>query len=323
MSARSILATLGSLLLGSCASAIEAEFVASGTIEATQADLAFQIPGRLAALEAREGDRVVRGALLGVLDTSEVAARARSAEAQVAAARAALRELEAGARTQELAQARLMLDAAEERLRRQARDTERTVRLAEGGAASREQRDHAESALSVTRAERDRLAEQLALLEAGSRPERVAAQRAMVSQAEAAQAQVQAILGQMRLVAPFDGIVTVRHREPGEVVAPGAPVLSVIDPTDRWVRVFVPQDRVGRLAPGQAVDFVTDAFPDRTYRGEVAAIATEAEFTPRNVQTTEERVKLVYAVRVRVVGDSALEVKPGLAADVRFTLPPA
>jgi HlyD family secretion protein len=118
-------------------------------------------------------------------------------------------------------------------------------------------------------------------------------------------------------------VVTLRHREPGEVVGAGMPVITIINPAERWIRVYVPQDLVGRIRIGQEVTFLTDGFPGRTFTGEVTSIATEAEFTPRNVQTREERVKLVHAVRVRVLADEALDVKPGLAADVRFEAPPA
>lgn len=309
---------------GACAGNVsETRIEASGTVEATQADLAFQYPGRIAALIPREGDRVTLGQVIGSLDTVEASARRQGAMAQLAAARALLRELETGFRTEEIAQARLALTAATRRFEEQARETERTVRLAEGGAVSRERREQSETALAVALAERDRLAEQVGLLEAGSRQERVAAQRAVVAQGEAAVAQATAVVAQMVLVAPFDGVVTIRHREPGEVVGAGMPALSIINPGERWIRVYVRQDRVGRIQVGQPVTFVTDGFPGRAFRGEVTSIATEAEFTPRNVQTQEERVKLVHAVRVRVLGDEALEVKPGLAADVVFEAPAA
>lgn len=310
--------------LGACGdSESTTRIEASGTVEATQADLAFQYPGRIMTLIPREGDQVTIGQVIGSLDTMEASARRRGAAAQLAAARALLRELESGFRTEEVAQARLALTAATRRFEEQARETERTIRLAEGGAVSRERREQSETALAVAIAERDRVAEQVGMLASGSRVERVAAQRAVVAQGEAAVAQAEATLAQLALVAPFDGVVTIRHREPGEVVGAGVPALSLINPAERWIRVYVRQDRVGQIQVGQRVTFMTDGFPGRTFRGEVTSIATEAEFTPRNVQTREERVKLVHAVRVRVLDDDALDVKPGLAADVVFEAPPA
>ncbi len=94
------------------------------------------------------------------------------------------------------------------------------------------------------------------------------------------------------------------------------PVVTVMNPSERWVRIFVPENRVGAVSLGQAAEIRSDTYPDRRYRGMVSFIASEAEFTPKNVQTTEERAKLVYAVKVRVEGDEALELKPGMPADV-------
>jgi len=112
--------------------------------------------------------------------------------------------------------------------------------------------------------------------------------------------------------------VTVRHREPGETTPPGAPVLTLMNPDDRWVRIYVPEDRIGLVTLGQRATITSDSYPDRTHEGRVTFIASEAEFTPKNVQTPEERVKLVYAVKVQVVGDTAFELKPGMPADVRL-----
>ena len=115
---------------------------------------------------------------------------------------------------------------------------------------------------------------------------------------------------------PFPGIVTVRHREPGETASPGLPILTIMDPEDRWVRIYVREDRIGEVNLGQSASISSDTYPDRTYQGEVVFIASEAEFTPRNVQTTEERVKLVYAVKIRITGDSSQDLKVGIPADV-------
>jgi HlyD family secretion protein len=134
-------------------------------------------------------------------------------------------------------------------------------------------------------------------------------------------AQVDVALEHALIIAPFDGVISVRHREPGEVVGAGAVVLTLQDPNDRWVRIFVPENRVGRLQLGQSAVISADAYPDERYRGEITFIADEAEFTPRNVQTTEERVKLVFRVKVRVVEDRYGTLKPGLPADVLLDTP--
>lgn len=292
--------------------------VASGTVEATEADLGFQIPGRIEQIDVLEGDTAPRSAELAWLDRSELQARKAAAEAQIDAASAVLRELESGSRSEEIAQARSASEAAEQNLTNTTRDFERATRLHEGGAVSRQVLDHQETALEIAQAEYDRAREQLQIVTSGPRQERIAAQRAVVAQARASAAQADAALNNAIITAPFDGLVSIRHREPGEVVQAGAPILTIINPDDRWVRIYVREDQVGRVKIGQIASITADSYRDREYEGRVVFIASEAEFTPRNVQTTEERVKLVYRVKVQITKDPSFDLKPGLAADVRL-----
>lgn len=296
--------------------------LASGTVEATDADLGFQVAGRIESIAVREGAEVEEGRELAVLDRRELLARRRMAEAQAVAARATLEELTSGFREEDIGQARAALRAAESRRATAAVDVERARNLRAGGAISQQSLDHAESALEMAQADVERSEEALRLLVSGPRAERIAAQEGALAQAEAAVEQAEALLDFATIRAPFRGRITVRHREPGEAVTPGAPVLTVMNPDDRWVRIYVPARDVGRVALGQPASITADAYDARTYPGEVVFIASEAEFTPRNVQTTEERVKLVYQVKVRIVGDPDLDLKPGLAADVRLEVPP-
>jgi HlyD family secretion protein len=290
----------------------------AGTVEATEADLGFQAAGRVERVAVREGDRVAAGEELAWLERAELTARRTAAAAQVAAAEAQLGELEAGSRREEVAQARSALRAAERRVADAELDARRARELAGVGALSRELLERAELQVEVWASQRDQAADQLRLLEAGVRPERIAAQQALVRQAEAQLEQAEAALALAVVRAPFAGIVTIRHREPGESVLPGAPVVTLLDPEDRWVRVYVRADRVGQLRLGQRVEIRSDAYPERRYAGVVSFLSSRAEFTPRTVQTREERVKLVHAVKVRVVEDAEHDLKAGLPADVRL-----
>lgn len=296
---------------------------ASGTVEATTADLGFMVAGRVAEVAVREGDEVAVGQVLARLDAEELEARAEAAAAQHEAARAALAELESGSRSEEVAQARAGVRAAAARVEDAGRDLDRARRLFEGGAISREAMDRAGTAHELAEAALDQAREQLRAVETGPRPERIAAQRAAVESAAAAARQAEAALRNAVIRSPLAGRVTVRHREPGESVQPGMPVLTVLDPSDRWVRIYIPETRMGKVAIGQRAAIRSDTFRDRDYAGRVVFIASEAEFTPRNVQTREERVKLVYAVRVEVMEDAAFELKPGMPADVRILGGPA
>ena len=295
---------------------------ASGTVEATEAQLGFTVPGRIDSLRVEEGDRVERGAVLATLDRAEATARREQAAAALAAARAQLEELECGSRPEEVAQAAAALAAARERLADARLDLERTQELIRNQVVSQQTLDKARTAHDVAAAQAAQAEEQYRLVVAGPRRERIAAARAQAAQAEAALAAADASLANMVIRAPFAGVVTVRHREPGEIVGAGAAVLSLMDREDRWVRIYVSEARIGAVHTGQAATITTDTFRDKTYPGTVVYISGEAEFTPKNVQTEEERVKLVYAVKVRVGGDPDFELKPGMPADVRLATGP-
>lgn len=288
----------------------------SGTVEATEADLGFQMAGRIEWIGVGEGDSVHADQEVARLDQAELLARKDAAEAQVEAALALLAELQRGFRPEEIAEGRAALRAAEERRDDAQRDFSRTRRLFEGGAVSQENLDKAGTALQVAQAGVDQAQERVRILEKGPRRERIAAQRAVLAQAEAAAAQLDAALSNASIEIPFSGIVTLKHRQLGETVSPGLPVLTIMDPQDRWVRIYVREDRIGEVDLGQTATVSSDTYPERRYSGEVVFISSEAEFTPRNVQTTEERVKLVYAVKVRITGDPSHDLKPGIPADV-------
>jgi HlyD family secretion protein len=292
--------------------------LASGTVEAAEADLGFQIPGRIESIAVREGDPVDSSSVLASLDRTELNARREAGVASAEAARAALSEVQTGFRSEEIAQGRAVLRAAEERVANAGRDLQRAERLFEGGAVSRQSLDHLETAFQLAEAEQEGATERLQVLETGPRRERIAVQRAQLMGAEAQVRQVDAALDNAVVRAPFAGIVSVKHREPGEIVQPGLPVVSIINPNDRWVRIYVREDQVGRISVGQQASLTADSYPERSYRGRVIFISSEAEFTPRNVQTAEERVKLVYRVKVQITDDPSYDLKPGLAADVRI-----
>jgi HlyD family secretion protein len=291
---------------------------AAGTVEATEADLGFQAGGRIEEITVRDGDLVGAGQELARLESAELEARRSAAQAQLDGARAQLAELQRGARPEELRQARAAEAMARERMQEASRVLERTRALEEGGAVSREALEQARTAYEVARAQHEHASEQLGMVRTGVRTERIEAQQAAVRGAEAALAQVEAALSNAIIRAPFAGVITVRHRQPGEAVAAGAPVLTLMDPDDRWVRIYVREDEVGSVALGQQAQVRVGMGAGATYGGRVTFIASQAEFTPRTVQTAEQRVKLVYAVRVAITDDPQRVLKPGMPADVEL-----
>lgn len=293
---------------------------ASGTVEATEAQLGFQVPGRIDSIRVREGDAARAGEPLASLDRVEATARRQQGAALLAVAHAQLDELLRGARPEEVAQARAGRDAARQHLQDARRDFDRAQELIRNNVVSQQAFDKAKTAFDVAKAQSEQADEQHRLVVTGPRRERIEAARAQVAQAEAALRAADAGLANMVIRAPFDGVVTVRHREPGEIVPAGSAVVSLMDRNDRWVRIYVSEAHIGAVRTGQAASITSDTFKGRTYPGEVVYLSSEAEFTPKNVQTSEERVKLVYAVKVRISGDTGFELKPGMPADVQLTL---
>lgn len=289
---------------------------ASGTVEATTADLGFQLAGRIQSVEVQEGDQVTEGQELALLDTRQLQANLEASRAHHVAAEARLAEIVAGARPQEVATAEAALRSAAQRAGAARREVERARTLFEGGAISRQELDRAETELEVAEAAHDQAREALELVREGARQETIQAQRAVVAQARANVSRAEAMLADASVSAPFAAVVTVRHREPGETVSPGAPVVTLLNRDDRWVRIYVREDLIGRVQIGMPASISSDSYPDRSYEGRVVFIGSEAEFTPRNVQTEEERTKLVYPVKVRITGDDGFELKPGTPADV-------
>jgi HlyD family secretion protein len=165
-------------------------------------------------------------------------------------------------------------------------------------------------------AEAEVLAAQAALdeLEAGPTAEEVAIAEAQVRQAEAAVRLVDAQIAQLTLTAPMDGIVTSRSAQVGETATAGAPLLTIANLDKVTLVIYVPENRVGQVRLGQEVEVQVDSFPSQVFVGKVSNIAGEAEFTPRNVQTQEERVNLVFAVKVSIPNLDQ-KLKPGMPAD--------
>jgi HlyD family secretion protein len=291
---------------------------ASGSVEATEALVGFQRAGRIESVPVREGDMVRSGQVLAQLDTTELQTRRRQALAQAAAARAQLAQLESGARPEEVAQARAEAEGAASRTANALRELQRAQTLFDAGVISRQDYESTRTAAEVAESQRRQAQEQLNLVRKGPREEEIAAQRARLAHAEAAVAEIDAALDDATVRAPFDGVVTVQHREAGEVVSPGLPAITLRNHQDRWVRIYVPGNRIATVRLGTPAVITTDTYPRKEYRGTVSFIASEAEFTPKTVQTQEERVKLVYAVKVRVTDDPAFDLKPGMPADVRL-----
>ncbi|RII25945.1 MAG: hemolysin secretion protein D [Geobacter sp.] len=286
----------------------------SGNIEVTTVEVSFKIPGRVIERLVDEGMKVDAGQLVARLDSSDLAKEVALREADVQASRAVLAELEAGSRKEEIGQAEATLSRAEAETTRAEADFKRVKNLFEREVVSRRDLDNARAAADAAIANVRLARESLTLSRKGPRKERIDQGRARAKESGAALAIARERLSYATLAAPSAGMVMAKHVEPGEQVAPGTPVITIGDMENTWVRAYINETDLGRVKLGQEVRVTTDTYPGKSYQGKISFIASEAEFTPKSVQTQKERVKLVYRIKITIPNPN-MELKPGMPAD--------
>ncbi|MCW8919625.1 MAG: efflux RND transporter periplasmic adaptor subunit [Gammaproteobacteria bacterium] len=293
----------------------EGPLAASGTIEVTEVRIGFRLPGTLTQRPVNEGESVAAGTLIATLDSRELHARLREAEAGTRVAQAALAELESGFRTEEVAQAEAAVrEAAVQAQNLEAQAARSRALFAEGG-ISQEHLDRDLAAASGAEARHQSARERWQLLRRGPREEQIAAARARLEQTEAAVETLRITLSEMSAHSPIPGVVTRVHAEVGETLAALRPVATLADLSRPRLRVYIPERRIGEVRLGAPAEVAVDGWPARRFPGHVSFVSSQAEFTPKNVQTLEERVKLVFAVDVQLENSEGI-LKPGMPADV-------
>jgi len=349
----------------------------SGTIETTEVDVSFQVPGRIVRLIPQEGDQVKKGELIAQLDDKDLMQSikvARStqetikaqlpqletkietsgvqesrqlvqAKAQIEEAKLRWESLKKGSRTQDIERAKFAVAQARHTMENNKREYDRAEGLYKDGAAPAQQRDLAKTSYLTSIDLLRQAQEAYKLSVEGPRKEDVEAAASKIAQAEAAydviktqslqtkqleqqrdifEAQIkqaQASIDQARiqqshtkLYSPINGVVLLRPREPGEVVSAGTTVLTMANIEKVYLKAYVGETDLGRIRLGEKVRINTDSFPGKNYEGRIYYISSEAEFTPKNLTTKEDRVKLVYRIKVEVPNPNQ-ELKPGMIAD--------
>lgn len=291
-----------------------------GNVDIRDAQLAFFGQEHITEVLVEEGDRVAAGQLLARLQTDRLEAEIAGIEARIAAQRAALARLEHGSRPQEIEQAKAEVAAAEARLANTVREIARLETTASTGASSAQALDDARARLLVEQADAQVRREALSLAVEGPRREDIDRARAELAALEADLQLLQTRLADSELRSPSAGVIQSRILEPGEMAAPDRPVLTLALTDPKWVRAWVPEPDLGRIALGRAAKVHSDAFGGRSYTGQVGFISPVAEFTPKSVETAELRTKLVYEVRV-FVNDPGDELRLGMPVTVDVELP--
>lgn len=282
----------------------------SGNIEAHESVLSFKsVQSRITQLPFNEGQWVRKGAVLAVVDASDYQQQVAIAEGNLAVQQ---RQLDAARQNLVTAGRALLVDQADLKQRRL--DYQRALELQQQGFTSRATLDQADTAVAQVSAV---LARDESLQAAAAR--NVAVAQAGVQGVAQSVALARIVLGYTTLTAPFDGVVTVRQAEVGEVVVPGTPVLTLADLDHVWLRAYLNESDLGRVRIGQEVIVSNDSHPNKRYQGRLAFIADKAEFTPKSVETHAERVNLVYRIKIDIA-NPAHELVPGMPADASIEL---
>lgn len=261
----------------------------NGRLESTEVQIASKVPGRLAEVLVDEGDKVARGQLLARIDTRTMEAQRAQAEAEVLRANENYAAAQASV---QLRQSELLL--ASQELKRVREIYQRKFASQQLLDQQQARYDTANAAVVAARAQ-------------------LAAIKAAIGAAEAQVAQLTSEIDDSSLRAPIDGIIQLRLAEPGEVLGAGGRVLMLIDPSDQYMNLYLPAATTGRLTVGDQARIVLDALPEKALPAKVAFVAAKAQFTPKQVETRDERQKLVFRVKLRLSEPSTVpQAKPGM-----------
>jgi HlyD family secretion protein len=289
--------------------------MASGHVEATDVRLSTKVAGRLQDFGLQEGDTVKAGQEIAQIDTTDVDLVISQVQAERQQATAELQLRQAGSRKEDVGAAAARVSQAEADLGGAQKDLDRMQGLLDRGSGTPKARDDARTRRDVAAARLKEARETLTRLKNGNRPEEIETARARVAMSDARIAQIEQQRRDATVTSPTGGIVTEKIAEPGELLQAGSPLCVITDLADAWLTVYIGEPDLGRIRIGQEAEVVTD--DGQTRKGRITFVASKAEFTPRNVQTRDERVKLVYKVKVGLDNGDGL-FKPGMPAEARF-----
>lgn len=310
----------GAVLLAlGCRNRQDGRLILSGNIEVIQVEASFRVAGKVVERPVDEGQMVQAGQLLARLDAKDLEQQVAIRQADAATAQAALAAALAGSRKEEIAASKAALEQAQADLRRLEPDEARIRDLYQKGILSVRDYEASRASLEASRGKVQQADQQYTLVRKGPRKEDIDQARARFEQARQALELARTQLGYATLSAPSAGVILSKNVEPMEYVSPGTAVVTMANLDQVWLRAYVEEADLGRVKVGQKACVTTDSFPGKRYEGRVAFIASEAEFTPKAVETRKERTKLVYRIKIDIA-NPAMELKPGMPADAEILL---
>jgi HlyD family secretion protein len=297
-------------------SASSKDLQASGTIEAVTVDLTTKTAGTIKTLNLKEGDLVKKDQLLAQLARNDLSAQRERDFNAVAIAQANLEDLISGSRSQEIKVAVASFNIAQINKDKAETDFQRAVQLAEAGAISQEDLEEARVNLDLKQNQFNAAEAQLNLLQEGSRPDKIIAAKAEVERAKAVLKASDALVADLDILSPLDGTVLGINYELGEYANAGTALAAIADLRNLTIKVFIPTDNLPLVKLGQKVHVSVTGSVDQ-FEGTISHIASQGEFTPKTIQTKQERANIVFAVKIDVSNEDGT-LKPGMPADVVF-----
>ena len=301
----------------------------SGTIEGTELPVQPELGGRIVDLPVREGQIIKAGDIVAKLDDSQAKISLASTRSQQIQAQAKLNDLLGGARAEEIrrlksvvTQANASAEGLAQNLQFEENNLASDQKLYEDGAISKQivdaqqnKRDTVKAQYEGARANVNAAQASLAQAQAGNTQPTIQAQKAAVDIAAQSVKTVELSLSKLTIKSPADGQVLYRHVELGQVVNPGTTLVTILDPNDLWIKIYIPEAKLNQVKVGGTASIVVDSYPGKTFKGQIQYVSNQAEFTPKNVQTKEERTTTVYAVKICITEGND-QLKAGMPADV-------
>jgi HlyD family secretion protein len=287
---------------------------ASGTIESVNVTVSSKIAGQILKLNFNEGDKIKKGDLLVELDHDMLDIQLRQAESGVDLANAQLKLLRSGARKEDIKQTEEQLKLAKTNLDLSFKDKERIIELYNGNATTKQLYDAAISRYDVALAQYNQAKENLHKVKNIIRPEEIEQAQANLKRSIAGVDLLKESIEECKIYSPVDGIVSKKFIEAGEIISPATSLLRISNLETVDLVIYIPETELAKVKLGQDAEIQIDAFKEKTYTGKIIFISPEAEFTPKNIQTPDERTKLVFAVKIQIPNPQ-MELKPGLPAD--------
>jgi HlyD family secretion protein len=290
----------------------------SGVIEAVKTDIQAQAQGEVETVAVKEGQKVAKGDLLCTINADKLKIQLDQVRAGIAGATARRQLARIGTKKELIAMAKTQVEITAKQLEIAEKDQQRFARLLAEGAVSQTQKEKADLALKAAQEQAKGAKDNYDMAVRGREKEEIDMTQADLDGLLAQEQYLLRALKDTEVRSPGTGIVEVKSVEPGELASPGTVLFSLIDLSQTYVKAYVPEKYLGRLKLGASVAVSCDSYPGRAFGGAVDFISSEAEFAPKNVQTTEERLKLVYMVKSYLPNEAG-ELKPGMPVDVAVT----